>query len=62
LLQTAITRKWVTQDLDSRALTLTATGRKELSIRFAVELPIQVSTAQPAFAEPRRRANAGSAP
>ena len=29
LLQTALKRKWVTQDLDSRALALTAVGRKE---------------------------------
>lgn len=56
LLQTAIKRKWVTQDLDSRALALTAVGRKELSNRFAVELPVQVTTAQPAPTENRRRA------
>lgn len=56
LLQMAIKRKWVTQDLDSRGLALMATGRKELSSRFAVELPIQVSTAHPASAETRRRA------
>ncbi|MGH8426177.1 MAG: transcriptional regulator, partial [Pseudomonas fluorescens] len=62
LLQTAIKRKWVTQDLDSRALALTATGRKELSSRFAVELPVQVSAAQPASTETRRRAIASSAP
>ena len=62
LLKTAITRKWVTQDLDSRVLTLTATGCKELSSRFAVELPVQVSTTQTALTEPRRRAIARSAP
>ncbi|RON31219.1 MULTISPECIES: ArsR/SmtB family transcription factor [Pseudomonas] len=56
LLQTAIKRKWVTQDLDSRALALTAVGRKELSSRFAAELPVQVTTAQPAATENRRRA------
>ncbi|WLG87230.1 helix-turn-helix transcriptional regulator [Pseudomonas cucumis] len=56
LLQTAIKRKWVTQDLDSRALALTAVGRKELSRWFAVELPVQVTTAQPAPTENRRRA------
>ncbi|MCO8309354.1 ArsR/SmtB family transcription factor [Pseudomonas mandelii] len=55
LLQTAIKRKWVTQDLDSRALALTAVGRKELSSRFAVELPVQVTTT-PAATENRRRA------
>ncbi|WP_460146340.1 ArsR/SmtB family transcription factor [Pseudomonas sp. S2_A02] len=56
LLQTAIKRKWVTQDLDSRALALTVLGRKELSSRFAVELPVQVTTAQPTATENRRRA------
>jgi hypothetical protein len=61
LLKTAITRKWVTQDLDSRVLTLTATGRKELSRRFAVELPVQVSTTQTSLTESRRRAIASSA-
>ncbi|UVM48010.1 ArsR family transcriptional regulator [Pseudomonas sp. B21-015] len=55
LLQTAIKRKWVTQDLDSRALALTAVGRKELSGRFAVELPDQVTTAEPVPTENRRR-------
>ncbi|WP_225739910.1 MULTISPECIES: ArsR/SmtB family transcription factor [Pseudomonas] len=38
LLQTALKRKWVTQDLDSRALTLTAAGRKEIAARFGVML------------------------
>jgi hypothetical protein len=61
LLQTAIKRKWVTQDLDSRALALTALGRKELSSRFAVELPVQAATAQPASTETRRRAIASPA-
>lgn len=35
-LQTAINRKWVIQDLDSRALALTSKGRKELSGRFGI--------------------------
>ncbi|MGF6488727.1 ArsR/SmtB family transcription factor [Pseudomonas frederiksbergensis] len=61
LLQTAIKRKWVTQDLDSRALALTALGRKELSSRFVVELPVQAATAQPASTETRRRAIASPA-
>lgn len=39
LLQTAIKRKWVTQDLDSRALALTALGRKEIGVRFDLKLP-----------------------
>lgn len=36
LLQTVLSRKWVIQDLDSRALALTPKGRKELSGRFGV--------------------------
>lgn len=36
LLQTALNRKWVIQDLDSRALALTPKGRKELSGRFGI--------------------------
>ncbi|UQS16880.1 helix-turn-helix transcriptional regulator [Pseudomonas sp. HS6] len=39
LLQTALKRKWVTQDLDSRALALTAVGRKEMTARFGVQWP-----------------------
>ncbi|WP_223516968.1 ArsR/SmtB family transcription factor [Pseudomonas sp. GL-B-19] len=39
LLQSAIKRKWVTQDLDSRALTLTAVGRKALGAQFDLALP-----------------------
>jgi len=61
LLQTAIKRKWVTQDLDSRALALTALGRKELSSRFAMELPVQAATAQSTSTETRRRAIASPA-
>ncbi|MDQ0741300.1 helix-turn-helix transcriptional regulator [Pseudomonas sp. W4I3] len=38
LLQTVIRRKWVTQDLDSRALALTLNGQKELSGRFGIML------------------------
>ncbi|MBZ9781849.1 metalloregulator ArsR/SmtB family transcription factor [Pseudomonas sp. REP124] len=41
LLQTAIRRKWVTQDLDSRALALTALGRKEISARFGLVVPAE---------------------
>jgi DNA-binding transcriptional ArsR family regulator len=50
LLQTALKRKWVTQDLDSRALALTAAGRKEIGARFGVELPVdgQIKRSQPA--------------
>ncbi|WP_321838052.1 ArsR/SmtB family transcription factor [Pseudomonas kulmbachensis] len=35
-LQMSIARQWVTQDLDSRALGLTAKGRKELGSRFGI--------------------------
>ena len=50
LLQAALKRKWVTQDLDSRALTLTALGRKDIRAKFGIELPIENSltkTSQP---------------
>ncbi|WP_213939095.1 metalloregulator ArsR/SmtB family transcription factor [Pseudomonas sp. dw_612] len=46
LLQVAIKRKWVTQDLDSRALALTAAGRKELGARFDLVLPADLSYAR----------------
>ena len=36
LLEVAIKRRWVTQDLDSRALALTSHGRRELAARFGV--------------------------
>lgn len=39
LLQVALQRKWVTQDLDSRALALTVVGRKEMAARFGVQWP-----------------------
>ncbi|WP_409319035.1 ArsR/SmtB family transcription factor [Pseudomonas sp. KCJK9016] len=39
LLQVALKRKWVTQDLDSRALALTVAGRKEMAARFGVQWP-----------------------
>lgn len=54
LLQTALKRKWLTQDLDSRALGLTALGRKEISARFGLELAsenIQIKTPQPLSVE-----------
>jgi DNA-binding transcriptional ArsR family regulator len=38
VLQTALIRKWVLQDLDSRALEITARGRREMSARFSLEL------------------------
>jgi DNA-binding transcriptional ArsR family regulator/uncharacterized protein YjhX (UPF0386 family) len=37
LLQAALKRKWVVQDLDGRALNVTAVGRRNLRTRFDVE-------------------------
>jgi len=37
LLGIALKRKWVVQDLDSRALEVTATGRREMAVRFGVK-------------------------
>lgn len=39
LLQHALQCQWLSQDLDSRALALTTKGRKQLSTRFALQLP-----------------------
>jgi hypothetical protein len=36
LLKVALKRKWVIQDLDSRALSLTSHGRSEMQARFGV--------------------------
>jgi len=38
LLNTALKRKWVTQDLDSRALGITSRGRREMLARFGLQL------------------------
>ncbi len=38
LLKVALKRKWVTQDLDSRALELTTQGRRDLWTRFGLRL------------------------
>ena len=38
LLQAALKKKWVTQDLDSRAISVTNVGRRELSARFGLEV------------------------
>ena len=38
LLAVAVRRKWVTRDLDSRALTITAVGRRELSARVGLHV------------------------
>ncbi|TNB80440.1 winged helix-turn-helix transcriptional regulator [Pseudomonas sp. Fig-3] len=45
LLQVAIKRKWVVQDLDSRALGLTASGRKEMAARLGVDVEADVGPA-----------------
>jgi DNA-binding transcriptional ArsR family regulator len=38
LLKVALRRKWVRQDLDSRALEITSAGRREMPARFGVSL------------------------
>ena len=38
LLDAALRRKWITRDLDSRALSVTGTGKREMRARFGVEL------------------------
>jgi len=38
VLKLALARAWVTQDLDSRAVTVTDRGRRELRTRFGVEI------------------------
>ena len=38
LLKLALKRKWLTQELDSRALALTALGRREMTSRFGLHL------------------------
>jgi DNA-binding transcriptional ArsR family regulator len=39
LLAVALKRKWIVQDLDSRILRVTKTGRHEMHARFTLELP-----------------------
>lgn len=39
LLKLALRRRWVVRDLDSRALRLTPTGRRELGARFGLSAP-----------------------
>ena len=41
LLDLALRRRWVTRDLDGRALTVTAFGRRELQARFGVTAAAQ---------------------
>lgn len=38
LLKVALKKRWVSQDLDSRAIRVTNAGRRELSVRFGVEV------------------------
>jgi DNA-binding transcriptional ArsR family regulator len=38
LLKVALKRKWVVQDLDSRALEVTSVGRRELLARFGIQI------------------------
>ncbi|MBT2341566.1 MULTISPECIES: ArsR/SmtB family transcription factor [Pseudomonas] len=45
LLHVAIKRKWLIQDRDSRALGLTASGRKEIARRFGVNVERDVAPA-----------------
>jgi hypothetical protein len=40
LLALALRKKWVTPDLDSRALSLTRTGRRDLQSRFGVDATV----------------------
>jgi len=44
LLQVAIKRKWVIQDLDSRALGLTVTGQREMAARFGISPETEVKS------------------
>ncbi len=71
LLKVALKRKWVTQDLDSRALYVTGFGRRELLARFGLSAPSEPSASPPSrwqkqAPEPQPpgtvsgRANAGS--
>jgi hypothetical protein len=38
ILQAALKQEWFVQNLDSRALTLTALGRRQMQARFGLEL------------------------
>ncbi|UVM74626.1 ArsR/SmtB family transcription factor [Pseudomonas alvandae] len=44
LLQVAIKRKWVVQDLDSRALGVTAAGQREMVARFGISPEMEVES------------------
>ncbi|HET9389522.1 MAG TPA: helix-turn-helix transcriptional regulator [Steroidobacteraceae bacterium] len=54
LLQVALKRRWVVQDLDSRALRVTRVGSGELLIRFGLRMPdTPANTARPRSRETR---------
>lgn len=53
LLQAALKSKWMTQDLDSRVLSVTDFGRRELQARFGLLAP-SAPSASPASRRPRR--------
>jgi hypothetical protein len=53
LLQAALKRKWVTQDLDSRVLSVTDFGRRELLARLGLSAP-SAPSASPASPRPIR--------
>jgi DNA-binding transcriptional ArsR family regulator len=38
ILKTALKQKWFTQDLDSRALRATALGRRQIEVRFGIQI------------------------
>jgi DNA-binding transcriptional ArsR family regulator len=40
LLKVALSRRWVVQDLDSRALDVTSLGRREMLTRFGLQAPV----------------------
>jgi DNA-binding transcriptional ArsR family regulator len=44
LLETALNRKWFVRDLDSRALTLTDAGRRQLQSRFGLRASAEASS------------------
>jgi len=44
ILQTALQRKWVQRDLDSRVLNITRVGRRELSDRFGIDFEQAAAT------------------
>ena len=48
LLALALRRKWLTQDLDSRALSVSRCGRRELLAHFGLQLPDAESLGRPA--------------